>query len=70
MGVENPAATEIRSPDRPVLNQSLYRLRYPTPLVKEPKITKFAVLAVGILRLFLVVDFLIWCELSDQAQPY
>jgi len=28
-GVENPAPTGIRSPDRPACNQSLYRLRYP-----------------------------------------
>jgi hypothetical protein len=28
-GVENLAPTGIRSPDRPVRNQSLYRLRYP-----------------------------------------
>ena len=29
-GAENLAATGIRSPDRPALRQSLYRLRYPT----------------------------------------
>ena len=30
-GAENLASTGIRSPDRPVSSQSLYRLRYPGP---------------------------------------
>jgi hypothetical protein len=30
-GVENLAITGIRSPDRPALSESLYRLRYPGP---------------------------------------
>ena len=31
-GAENPASTEIRSPDRPARSESLCRLRYPGPL--------------------------------------
>ena len=31
-GAENLAPTGIRSPDRPVRSQSLYRLSYPGPL--------------------------------------
>ena len=30
-GAENPATTEIRSPDRPARSKSLYRLRHPGP---------------------------------------
>ena len=29
MGMENLAATGVRTPDRPARNESLYRLRYP-----------------------------------------
>jgi len=34
-GLKNLASTGIQSPDRPALNESLYRLRYPGPPVPE-----------------------------------
>ena len=35
-GAENLALTEIRSPDRPARNESLYRLSYPGPRERTP----------------------------------
>jgi len=36
-GCENSRPTGVRSLDRPVRNQSLYRLRCPCPYYREPK---------------------------------
>jgi len=36
MGTKNPAPTGIRSPDRPVCSESLYRLHYPSPQINIP----------------------------------
>jgi hypothetical protein len=34
MGVEDLAPTGIQSPDHPARNESLYRLSYPSPIIK------------------------------------
>ena len=34
-GAENLAPTGIRSPDRPARSKSLYRLRYPAPVILQ-----------------------------------
>jgi hypothetical protein len=43
MGKENIAPTEIRSPDRPARNESLYRLSYPGPHQKFIQMFKYQV---------------------------
>jgi hypothetical protein len=44
---ENLAHTGIRSPDRPALSESLYRLSYPGPFVTNTDLGESAVVSFG-----------------------
>jgi hypothetical protein len=56
-GAENVALTRIRSPDRPVPSQSLYRLSYPARVLcrKEIRQQMCEIIKSSIHRLFIII---------------
>ena len=56
MGAENLPPTRIRSPDRPVRSESLYRLRHPDPICTEVYLMKLLYK-----RLLLLLELVSYC---------